>query len=1230
MALSDAAFRITAVDATTEGINSVKSNLEGLKGSFTGLGASLSALAAAAGVGYFASMIQSTILANAELEKMAQKTGASAESLSGIASVAKRVGVDLEVVANSIGKLDKAMYAAATSGGTAQQSFDRLGVSVKDATGALRDPDAMLLDIARKFDEMGAGAERSALAQQLFGKAGIAMIPVLQELAITGEYVVKVTDRQAQLADDLEHNWKKLGAQGSATKQILANELTPSLDALVRSFVNVFNQSGGVLSKLKELASDGTLAAWAQRAGFILAELADAGVDVINTFGRMWETVKQLGEYLGGFGTVAIGLAQIMSGDLLHGAETLRGGWLDMKDATAGMIKAWQGASEGSHAFANAFAAQVITLATTETATRKQQKAVEDLGAATKNYTEHALRDFMDQMGLALVKVEAQLESLLKYGKTMDDTAVAVARFKLEHGDLALKLAILDQTFPALSAAIRAYALATAAATDEASKNVAVVKEMLAAGAKYQEQVAHMNDSVLKTLEAEKLRNQTFGMTKVQIADLMIAETQHQLQLEQDSGVVMPAVIAKLQERLDILRQTREQLANGEALQQNAAMWQSMASAASGFIQDLVTNGSSAFKNLWNNFKAWALQALAEIAAKQIVLSIVGTTASGGAGASGLLNSGGGLGGIGNIASLFSGGIGSITSAFGNLGFAFADFSQLVGQGVGIFQAAGTAFAGMGASLAAVVPVAGAVIAAGVMLYQFLKSKEGGPKEGGFASFNGTGGLNVDSDNNRYYTPNGADSAIQATVNTVGATFSALMKSLGGTSVANFGLGFDNDPKGKAGARISAGASVNGQSVYDVRNLSIDPKNISEELTTQASRTLLAALQKSDLPKYLADIFNSADAASASSETVQKLITAAQATQAFVVAMQGLGGVFEQLDPNAIAALGDAFGGLDKAMTGIGKYMDLFYTDTEKQAIAAGNLHKQFEALGIEEPKTKEAFRALVEGLDLTTEAGRTMYAALINLAPAFAQLHQEIVAAVTPPTITTTTPTTTEPTGTISPADQAYWDNYNYGAANALAAAQQAAAEAAKNLAAALAQARTGIADYLHSLTTNTALSPLSPTEMLTQAKNSFGALVAKAAAGDVSALQQISGSANTYLTQARGVYGSTAAYSQIFDQVTTILATLGHTDNPFSGTSSSSGGLTAALPTNGQLASSGDLAAIAKILDNLKTAMAGQAAAASGDAERIAESNAAAAAASAAAIIRGLQEAIAALARR
>lgn len=60
-----------------------------------------------------------------------------------------------------------------------RSAFDKIGVSVVDAQGKQRGFTDILLDTADKFKALPAGAEKSALAMELFGKQGKDLLPVL-------------------------------------------------------------------------------------------------------------------------------------------------------------------------------------------------------------------------------------------------------------------------------------------------------------------------------------------------------------------------------------------------------------------------------------------------------------------------------------------------------------------------------------------------------------------------------------------------------------------------------------------------------------------------------------------------------------------------------------------------------------------------------------------------------------------------------------------------------------------------------------------------------------------------------------------------------------------------------------------------------------------------------------------------------------------------------------------
>ena len=85
----------------------------------------------------------------------------------------------------------------------------------------------------------------------------------------------------------------------------------------------------------------------------------------------------------------------------------------------------------------------------------------------------------------------------------------------------------------------------------------------------------------------------------------------------------------------------------------------------------------------------------------------------------------------------------------------------------------------------------------------------------------------------------------------------------------------------------------------------------------------------------------------------------------------------------------DVFGGLDALQQATAAYYQAFYSDAERLATGTRQMGQALQALGVAVPTSRDGFRALVEAQDLTTEAGRSTYAALMGLAPAFAELTQ-------------------------------------------------------------------------------------------------------------------------------------------------------------------------------------------------------------------------------------------------
>ena len=126
--------------------------------------------------------------------------------------------------------------------------------------------------------------------------------------------------------------------------------------------------------------------------------------------------------------------------------------------------------------------------------------------------------------------------------------------------------------------------------------------------------------------------------------------------------------------------------------------------------------------------------------------------------------------------------------------------------------------------------------------------------------------------------------------------------------------------------------------------------------------------------------------------------TTAQTIERVGSALTNANDILQALGQSALAAsiaggqaavqLETAFGGADAFGSAANSFLNNFYTDAQRAAIASQQLSKQLGELGISTlPATREAYKALALSQDLTTDSGRTLYAALLQLAPAFAQV---------------------------------------------------------------------------------------------------------------------------------------------------------------------------------------------------------------------------------------------------
>jgi uncharacterized phage infection (PIP) family protein YhgE len=216
---------ITAVDQTKAAFASVKANLEGLTSAASKVNGVLAGLGAALSLGALAAAGKAALDTADSLSKLSQKTGISVESLSLLKPIAEQSGTSIEGLANGIKKLSTAMVEAAGGSKEQAESFSRLGVSVKDASGQLRPTEDVLLDLADAFAAMPDGAEKSALAVKIFGKSGVELIPFLNQ----GRAGI----------EQLKQKFKELGLEISGDTAKAAEKFNDTLDTVKQALHGV-------------------------------------------------------------------------------------------------------------------------------------------------------------------------------------------------------------------------------------------------------------------------------------------------------------------------------------------------------------------------------------------------------------------------------------------------------------------------------------------------------------------------------------------------------------------------------------------------------------------------------------------------------------------------------------------------------------------------------------------------------------------------------------------------------------------------------------------------------------------------------------------------------------------------------------------------------------------------------------------------------------------------------
>ena len=176
----------------------------------------------------FGAAVVSTANLGDEFQKTSIRTGVAVESLSALKFASEQAGANFGSLTKGLKTLAKTSNEASTGTASYADAFKELGVTVTDNSGSLKSVEQLMLESADAFAAMGNDTKAAALAQEVFGKAGTDLLPMLK-LGKAG--IKELTDQAGKLGFVMSGET----ADASAEFNDALNELKSSMGGAVQN-----------------------------------------------------------------------------------------------------------------------------------------------------------------------------------------------------------------------------------------------------------------------------------------------------------------------------------------------------------------------------------------------------------------------------------------------------------------------------------------------------------------------------------------------------------------------------------------------------------------------------------------------------------------------------------------------------------------------------------------------------------------------------------------------------------------------------------------------------------------------------------------------------------------------------------------------------------------------------------------------------------------------------------
>lgn len=310
-----------SVEGVQEAVDSVREKIEGLTAPIEAVSESFSKLGEAMIAGFAVEKLEHFVESMGEFgeqtEHLAAQLGLGAEEITRLGYAAAMAGVSQEGMAHGLERLSYNMQMAQKGGNEQAAAFQALGISQEFLSQHSNDLNAVLGQVADAFQRSADGPAKTAIAIELFGRAGAELIPILDkgraglaELGMAADRAgVVLSGAMAEHMAETHEHMVEFGQAAKGAGITLFTDFEPAIDAILRGLTELVEDFNNNLKAVGPLR-DGVM---------LLTGAFDVLVSIVELVSTTLEETWEV--FAGTLQSVEVGLKAVVSAsnDALHG-----------------------------------------------------------------------------------------------------------------------------------------------------------------------------------------------------------------------------------------------------------------------------------------------------------------------------------------------------------------------------------------------------------------------------------------------------------------------------------------------------------------------------------------------------------------------------------------------------------------------------------------------------------------------------------------------------------------------------------------------------------------------------------------------------------------------------------------------------------------------------------------------------------------------------------------------